>query len=287
MPSREEPSSAKAEAPAEDRSQQAMEELSVMLWRTNIGDGVTIVKDPDTGSKYTVEKPQVVPSTRDVNPPDNVLALCRDPVLLHELAQLFLDHINNDHQFTLYTSTNFLAGYPYQSLEETFLHSAILATGATFSRRPDALVIGDAFAEFAESLCFPVARKTPTLEILQGICMMSWRSLAIGRDHFGWIFISMAAGVCVHLRLHVLALNEFDARSLQPTAKEIQTFWMFYIIDRTAISILGRNCALPWRRVNVPNFDTTFTSETADLSQVSFAWQCRLWYLHDQNMDQM
>lgn len=258
-----------------------------MLWRTNIGDGMTIVNDSSTGSQYTVEAAETRRTTSGVKVPDNVLQYCQDHALVHELAQLFLDHINREHQFTYYKTTDFLVGYPYQNLDLTFLHSAIIAVGATFSHRPDALTIGDAFTEFAESLTFPCARQSPSLCVLQGLCMMSWRSLAIGRDHFGWIFISMAAGICVQLRLHVLALNEFDDRALEPTPEEIRTFWMFYIIDRTAISILGRNCALPWRRVNVPNFDTTFTSETADLEQISFAWQCKLWYLHDQNMDQM
>ncbi|CCF46228.1 hypothetical protein CH063_15046 [Colletotrichum higginsianum] len=204
------------------------------------------------------------------------------------MADLFLANINREHQFTPYTTTaDFLPGYPYQAPDEAFLHSAIIATGTAFSSRPDARVVGDAFAEFAEGLVLTCCRQNPTVRVIQGLSMMSWRSLALGRDHFGWMFISMAAGMCVHLRLHVLALDECTARQLEATEQEVRTFWMFYIIDRTAISILGRNCALPWRRVNVPSFDTTFESSTADLAQVSFAWQCRLWYLQDQYMDQV
>ncbi|WQF83708.1 hypothetical protein CDEST_08722 [Colletotrichum destructivum] len=290
----------------QERSQAAMEELCVMLWRTNVGDGVTIIDDPKTGSRYSVDpvlqQPAPAPSQPQsqsqpppahhrvavVTPPEQILAYCRQQGLVHEMADLFLANINREHQFTPYTTTaDFLPGYPYQAPDEAFLHSAIIAAGTAFSSRPDARVVGDAFAEFAEGLVLTCCRQNPTVRVIQGLSMMSWRSLALGRDHFGWMFISMAAGMCVHLRLHVLALDECTARQLEATEQEVRTFWMFYIIDRTAISILGRNCALPWRRVNVPSFDTTFESSTADLAQVSFAWQCRLWYLQDQYMDQV
>ncbi|KAK1500328.1 fungal specific transcription factor domain-containing protein [Colletotrichum abscissum] len=280
--------SASKDSGTQERSQMAMEELCVMLWRTNVGDGVTIIDDPATGSHYAVDPVRpAVPMAHQVIPPEQVLVYCRQKGLIHEMADLFLDNINQEHQFTPYTTTDFLHNYPYQTPDEAFLHSAIIATGTTFTRRPDATLIGDAFAQFAESLIFTCCRQNPTLKVIQGLSMMSWRSLAMGRDHFGWMFISMAAGMCVHLRLHVLALDECEARQLEATEQEIRTFWMFYIIDRTAISILGRNCALPWRRVNVPDFEMTFENSKAGLGQVSFAWQCKLWYLHDQYMDQV
>ncbi|GKT57628.1 C6 transcription factor protein [Colletotrichum tofieldiae] len=280
--------SASKGAGTQERSQLAMEELCVMLWRTNVGDGVTIIDDPATGSHYSVDPVQqpALP-THHITPTEQVLVYCRQKGLIHEMANHFLENINREHQFTPYTTVDFLQSYPYQTPDEAFLHSAIIAAGTAFSRRSDARIIGDTFAEFAERLVFTCCRQNPTVKVIQGLSMMSWRSLALGRDHFGWMFISMAAGMCVHLRLHVLALVECEARQLEATEQEIRTFWMFYIIDRTAISILGRNCALPWRRVNVPSFDTTFESSGADLAQISFAWQCKLWYLHDQYMDQV
>jgi hypothetical protein len=216
---------------------------------------------------------------------DQMRAFMHDRKLLCYLADLFLENINPDHQFVKSRTNEFLIGFPYQSYELVFLHSAILAAGATFSDREDAGLIGDSFAEYAESLAFTCCRRSPSLAVVQGLCILSWRSLALGRDQFGWMYISMAAGIAVHLRLHVLALDE--TTTLQASSEDIQTFWMFFIIDRTAISILGRNCALSWRRVNVPDFETSFCSPTADLAQISFAWQCKLWYLHDQYMDQM
>ncbi|KAK1994600.1 hypothetical protein LX36DRAFT_660413 [Colletotrichum falcatum] len=272
----------------QDRSQLAMEELCVMLWRTNVGDGVTIIDDPKTGSRYSVEPaPEPPPPPPRVAPTERVLAYCRQQGLLHEMASLFLDNINREHQFTPYTEPDFLQSYPCEPPDDAFLHSAVIATGTTFSRRSDAMAVGDAFAEFAETLIFSCCRQSPNVKVVRGLTMMSWRSLALGRDHFSWMYISMAAGMCVYLRLHVLALEECEARRLEATEDDIRTFWMFYVGDRTSITILGRNCALPWRRVNVPSFDSTFESSTADLYQISFAWQCKLWYLHDQYMDQV
>lgn len=276
----------KANLEPDARSLAAMEELSVMMWRTNIGDGVTIINE-SADSQHRVDS-STQPGLQDfITPPPNVLVYCQDTVLLQELATLFLDNINSEHQFTPYKTTEFLAGYPYQNFGQTFLHSAILSTGAIFSTRPDAKEIAEAFSIFAESLVFTCFRQSPTLQVVQGLCMMSWRSLALGRDHFGWIYISMAAGLSVHLRLHVLALDECESRSWRPHVEDIRTFWMFYLIDRTAISILGRNCALPWRRVNVPNFEASLDPKHADIAQISFMWQCKLWFLHDEQMDQM
>lgn len=271
----------------EARSLSAMEELSVMMWRTNIGDGVTILTDTANDKQICVDSPEQLSIQELIPTPPKVLLYCQDTELLHELANLFLDNINSEHQFTPYKSTEFLAGYPYQDFAQTFLHSAILATGAVYSTRTNAMEISDTFGQFAESLVFGCFRHSPTVKVVQGLSMMSWRSLALGRDHFSWIFVSMAAGLCVHLRLHVLALEEFEARSFEPQVQDIQTFWMFYLIDRTAISILGRNCSLPWRRVNVPNFEASLDPKTADIAQISFMWQCKLWFLHDEQMDQM
>ncbi|KAL3291984.1 fungal specific transcription factor domain-containing protein [Colletotrichum asianum] len=147
--------------------------------------------------------------------------------------------------------------------------------------------VGEDFAKYAEKLVFDCCRHRPTLSVIQGMCILSFRSLSIGKDHLGWMFISMAGGLCVHLRLHVLALDECAGRALKPTSPEIRTFWMFYFVDVPAITILGRNCALPWRRVNVPEFHTTLNAETADLAELSFAWQSQLWYTHAEAMDQI
>ncbi len=274
-----------------------------MMWRTNIGDGVTIINDDTSASgprrvdssepAWNDDKDKGKVEDEPVEPPAKIIEYCRDQSLIHNLADLFLDNINGVHQFTSYTSSDFLVGYPYnQSPGHTLLHSAMLATGAVFSGRTDAADVGETFARFAESLVFScfrsnLAAKVQGVAVLQGLCMMSWRSLALGRDHFGWTFISMAAGLCVHLRLHVLALDECAARAWQPQDGEVRAFWTFYLVDRSAISILGRNCVLPWRRVNVPRFDDTLNPLGATDAQVSFTWQCRLWFLHDEHMDQI
>ncbi|KAJ5093787.1 hypothetical protein N7456_009648 [Penicillium angulare] len=264
-----------------DRSSMAMEELSVMLWRTNLGDAVTI------GNEDAVEQTSpFIPISTDVQLQPPIPPICEDNDRLYRLAKLFLDCINSEHQFTQYTSSDFLHHYPQQPLDRLFLHSAILAAGATFERESDSLSVGDAFAAFSESLVFSCLRHALSIYSIQGMCILSWRSLALGRDHFGWVFLSMAAGMAVHLRLHVLASDDMEVRPTAPAPEDVQTFWSFYMTDRTSISILGRNCVLPWRRVNVPAIETIF-ADTEDLGQISFAWQCKLWHMHDRSMDEM
>lgn len=263
-----------------------MEELSVMMWRTNLADAVAPEEKQSTKNPPTrgnILQPEAPPQV-----PPQILNICGEVTRIYEVAALFLKCINEDHQFTQYESSDFFLQFPNQSPDRLFLHTAMLAAGATFENKKDSLKISDELAELSEALVFKCFRQSPSIYVIQGLIILSWRSLALGCDHFGWTFLSMAAGMAVHLRLHVLALDEFDTISNTGTGlADVQTFWSFYMTDRTSISILGRNCMLPWRRVNVPAIETFFPNEGTSLAQVSFTWQCKLWYMHDQNMDKM
>lgn len=267
------------------QSLQSMEELSVMMWRTNLADGVIInseidSKSTDTAANRNHQAPRF-------NTPRPISDYGEDPGRINILANLFLDCINEEHQFTQYETTAAFCTFPDHPPDLLFLHAAMLAAGATFENLPDSLELSDVFAELSESMIFTCFRHAPSIYVIQGLCVLSWRSLALAKDHLGWTFLSMAAGLAVHLRLHVLALDEIAAKSVKPSFETVRTFWSFYMTDRTAISILGRNCILPWRRVNVPAIESYFQDEKCDLSKISFAWQCKLWYMHDKNMDRM
>lgn len=262
-----------------------MEELSVMMWRTNLADGVTINSEP--GSKSIDSSAVLNHRNPRLNTPRPISYYGKDSERIRSLADLFLNCINGEHQFTQYETSEVFSVFPHHPPDLLFLHAAMLAAGATFENQPDSLDLSDEFAQLSESLVFTCFKHTPSIYIIQGLSILSWRSLALGHDHLGWTFLSMAAGMAVHLRLHVLALDEVAAPSGKPSLETVQTFWSFYMTDRTSISILGRNCILPWRRVNVPDIETFYHNGQVNLAQISFAWQCKLWYTHDQNMDQM
>ncbi|KAJ5387943.1 hypothetical protein N7509_010484 [Penicillium cosmopolitanum] len=255
------------------------------MWRTNLADGVTINSEP--GSKSTDTAAIRNHRAPRINTPRHISYYGQDPGRINVLANLFLDCINGEHQFTQYETSAAFSTFPDHPPDLLFLHAAMLAAGATFESQSDSSELSDDFAELSESLIFTCFRHAPSICVIQGLCILSWRSLASGQDHLGWTFLSMAAGMAVHLRLHVLALDEIAAQSVKPPLETVQTFWSFYMTDRTSISILGRNCILPWRRVNVPAIETYFHDGKCDIAQISFAWQCKLWYMHDQNMDQM
>ncbi|KAE9582280.1 hypothetical protein CGMCC3_g1821 [Colletotrichum fructicola] len=143
--------------PTHERSPVALEELSVMMWRMNLGDGAVITQDGDSALSYEIAADCAVESSH-ISPPDEILRYIQDASLLSKLASVFLDNINQEHQFTPYTSTSFLDQYPYQRIDGTFLHTAILATGAAFlaSRDPNMAKVGEDFAK--------VSYGTPTLK---------------------------------------------------------------------------------------------------------------------------
>jgi hypothetical protein len=267
------------------QSQTAMEELSVMMWRTNLADAVLInVAGAPRISIASQGKPRFEVS-RHIR--SEISAICEDTCRLSQLGALFLENINEEHQFTTYEFADVFLDEPNQTPDRLFLHAAMLAAGATFENLADSIDLSNKFSELSESLVFKCFRQSPSIYVIQGLSILSWRSLALGHDHFGWTFLSMAAGMAVHLRLHVLALSEPETSSASPSPADVQTFWSFYMTDRTSVSILGRNCMLPWRRVNVPPIETLYPTAGASLAQISFAWQCKLWYTHDQRMDEM
>lgn len=277
----------------QDRSLAAMEQLSVMMWRTNLGDGAVIMQDDQHTAPFRITRDRSLGLDMDMQilspPPPTILNHCQNRALLVRLAVAFLDNINREHQFTEYRSADFLEGYPHQPADLALMHTAILAVGAAFLSARDPLMgqVSEDFARYAERFLFDSFRYKPSLAVLQSLCMLSFRSLSLGMDHVGWMFLSMAGGLCVHLRLHVLAVDECTTRSRTSNAAEIRRFWMYYFVDKSAITIVGRNCALPWRRVNVPDLQSIIPSPSPDIADLSFAWQCRLWYTHDAAMDQM
>ncbi|KAM0335813.1 hypothetical protein ACHAQA_000863 [Verticillium albo-atrum] len=274
----------------QDRSLAAMEELSVMMWRTNLGDAAVVIQN-DLDSGLHQGNHHVEMDMRVLSPPPSISRYCEDRPLLARLAAVFLDSINREHQFTEYRTTSFIENYPHQPVDLVVLHSAILAVGAAFlsARDPSMVQISEDFARYAAGFLLDVVQFNPSIAVLQGLCILSFRALSLGIDHLGWMFISMAGGLCVHLRLHVLAVDECSTPSREASMAEIRAFWMFYFIDKSAVTILGRNCALPWRRVNVPELESILGASHVkfDLADVSFAWQCRLWYAHDAAMDQI
>ncbi|KAJ5491862.1 hypothetical protein N7453_009959 [Penicillium expansum] len=228
------------------QSQTAMEELSVMMWRTNLADAVAPEEKQSTKNPPTrgnILQPEAPPQV-----PPQILNICGEVTRIMR---------------SLLCSSN--------ASTKTINSRTMLAAGATFENKKDSLKISDELAELSEALVFNCFRQSPSIYVIQGLIILSWRSLALGCDHFGWTFLSMAAGMAVHLRLHVLALDEFDTISNTGTGlADVQTFWSFYMTDRTSISILGRNCMLPWRRVNVPAIETFFPNEGTSLAQLFF-----------------
>lgn len=52
-------------------------------------------------------------------------------------------------------------------------------------------------------------------------------------------------------------------------------------------SLMGRNCMLPWRRLEVPDFLQAVAGTVPTLDEVVFDHHCKLWFMHDQHMDKM
>jgi hypothetical protein len=216
----------------------------------------------------------------------------RNPTIIKELRDLFVAYVNPFQQFV---EVSTLSKPPNQSpadISLDLLQSAICAAGACFADRSDLKEVGELFALHAESLALPCCQLFPNLIVIQALNILCWRDLSLEHENMAWLYNSMAASLCTHLGLHVGSLKDLkDAHgsaktSIEERNSKIRTFWQFFLVDRIATSLLGRQCTLPWRRVRSPSFDSTF-SHIPSLDAIAFDHQCKLWLLHDQYMDQM
>ncbi|KAF7892031.1 hypothetical protein EAF00_008333 [Botryotinia globosa] len=122
----------------------------------------------------------------------------------------------------------------------------------------------------------------PALDLLYG-------SVFCGRSSF---FDAMASGLAMGFGLHAIGLG---ALSKSDTSKRLleeeqenrlRTFWSLFFIDRIAATMLGISCVAPWRRVKMPTLHSLLGAE-ASHDGLAFSYNCGLWQLHDQFMDQI
>ena len=105
----------------------------------------------------------------------------------------------------------------------------------------------------------------------------------------GWVYNSMAASLVVHLGLHFPLPADLDHVSLTRKPSDAagkRVFWSVCVLDRMATLTLGRNCAIPWRRIKIP-FPGICEQVEGCETDTAFALQCRLSYLFDKYMDQI
>lgn len=273
----------------------AVDELSRLLWTTHIGkEGETSFQGPSGNFAF-----QQQPSSnhRDVVA-DPLDAADTDPMAQHyihnpdikqDLATSFLKHINVYQHFVDESFDHDVLFDPKNPLPLQFLHAAILAAGSCYTKDATAAAAGKAFTAFAESIALECCREHPSDQVISGLAILSWMKLGLEENHMAWMYNAMAASLVIHLGLHFpLPADLKRPQSTRRTseAAKTRTFWSVSLLDRMATLMLGRNCAIPWRRIKIPFPEIREHGEGRE-QDTAFALQCRLSYLFDKYMDQI
>jgi len=270
----------------------AVDQLSRLVWTTHIGkEGEASFQGP-SGS-FDLQQPTV-------NRRDHVTELSdaahADPMaqhyihnadIKHGLASAFLERVNAYHYFVDESLTQDTLFDPKNPLPLQFLHAAVLAAGSCYTKDTSAVAAGTAFTAFAESIALECCREHPSNQVISGLAILSWLKLSREENHMGWMYNSMAASLVIHLGLHFPLPADLNITQLtRKVPNHARVFWSVCMLDRMATLTLGRNCAIPWRRIKIPFPEVREQAEGGE-KETAFALQCRLSYLFDKYMDQI
>ncbi|KAI8724336.1 Zn(2)-C6 fungal-type domain-containing protein [Fusarium sp. LHS14.1] len=257
----------------------AIHDISELTWRLRIDEsGETTFIGPSGNFCFPVSHPPRGEMKQKTNTGDSYI---REPATLRldpntskvarHLVSLFITFVNPIHQFVDVTTLRSLEANPYFDAVD-ILTCTILAAGALFSDDSESKALGDKMAHYAESAILQICRQRPCVETVQALSILCWRELGLDNENMAWMYNSMAASLALHLGLTVSSQENLDksgtreiagvrAPSSQPL--RIRALWSTLLLDGIATSMMGRNCIIPWRRVEA----STFATATLDPSQ--------------------
>lgn len=288
------PSAPRGVADLDGRLPHAVDELSRLLWTTHIGrEGETSFQGPS--GNFSFQQPSVSRATFLAGVVDDTDADPMAQYYIHnadikqDLATSFMEHINTYHFFVDKDFDQTLLFDPQNPLPLQFLHAAILAAGSCYTRNASSATAGRAFATFAESVALECCREHPSDQVISGLAILSWMKLSLEENHMGWMYNAMAASLVIHLGLHyplAINLDKTQTERAPFKAAKQRIFWSVCLMDRIATVMLGRNCAIPWRRIRVAFPDLVEQDKGREVETI-FALQCQLSFLFDKYMDQI
>lgn len=277
----------------------ALNDVSTMMWRMTIrDDGETSFTGPSGNFCFPTVHHEISPglensdkvhTTLDIH--DTAKPRVDQATRLH-LIDVFWRSINQTHQFVDASAIEMLKMHTSPNME--LLECAILAAATVLSDAPESRTLGDDLSSYARTIALHECHRNPDVYTVQALGILSWRGLALDEENMAWMYNSMAASLCLHLGLHVSSLDSLSETSRSaksPTTKDsqnlrVKAFWSSFLLDRIATSLLGRNCMIPWRRVQAAPFLSAASSPPSQ-DELIFAAQCRLWFIHDQSMDRI
>ncbi|OJI81110.1 hypothetical protein ASPTUDRAFT_193027 [Aspergillus tubingensis CBS 134.48] len=284
----------------------AIEDVSALIWRMSIdnnGDAsfigpsgnfcfpVVHWDDADLGHESRTTRVTAAPAISAIPGPSSVQQqqqpLMSDQVDWH-LIDLFARFINPTQQFVDPETLHILRG-DNLSPGLRLIKTAVLAAGALFADDARSKALGGEAAAVVDATALQLCRQSPDISTIQALSIMSWRELSLEQHNMAWMYNSMCASLVLHLGLPASITPDIGAGSPElghfpQDTRRLRALWSSVFLDRIATSLLGRNCLLPWKRIKAPSF-LSAVGPSPSLDELAFDHQCRLWFIHDQYMD--
>ncbi|PYH46223.1 uncharacterized protein BP01DRAFT_338683 [Aspergillus saccharolyticus JOP 1030-1] len=290
-----------------DNMTTAIEDVSALIWRMSLeSNGEQAFVGPSGNFCFPVdswdskeargEKPTAVSDITSVARGLGLSWLDRVDVMARSryLLDHFVRYVNPIHQFLDGELLSRLHGDSLSS-ELRLIKTAAMAAGAVYSDDLPSRTVGEEAAAIVDAMALQLCRQSPSVSTVQALSIMSWRELGLEQHNMAWMYNSMCASMALHLGLPVHIAedgkesNRGDVnagRKSEMHHLRLRALWSSVFMDRIATSLLGRNCMLPWRRIDAQSFIST-VGPTPSLDELAFDHQCRLWFIHDQYMDRI
>ncbi|KAL4877961.1 hypothetical protein BJY04DRAFT_196780 [Aspergillus karnatakaensis] len=280
-------------------SRTPIDDVSSLMWRLELADsGEKVFLGPSGnfalyGDVQEAITESAVSPTQTPKIRNTVVAMEASPddsedYITSHLLDLFEQFVNPIH-FFLDHATLAEARRDDLDPEVTLVKYAAVAAGSLLSDDEGHRKFGDDAAEAVDATILPACRQYPSIPLVQALAIMCWRELGLEHHNMAWMYNSMCASMALHLGLPVISLKVLDQDGEQTTrtsSAQLTAAWSSILIDRIATSLLGRNCIIPWQRVKAVSYIEGIATDPT-LEEVAFDYHCRLWFIHDQCMDQI
>ncbi|TGO31885.1 hypothetical protein BHYA_0390g00080 [Botrytis hyacinthi] len=280
-------------------SSSAINDIATLVWRLDLGDkGEPMFSGPSgnfcipSSVDAVVARSEARKRSQVFNNMMPIHDACYNLSLKMNLMNLFLTQLNPVHQFIPPSYKLYPELYPFDEPALDLLYGSVFAAGALFSTVQEERNAGKEFEECMDMNSVKACREQPSLPVVQALSIIAWRELSQEHNSCASLYISMAGGLAMGLGLHAIGLgalskSDTSKRLLeQEQENRLRTFWSLFFIDRIAATMLGISCVVPWRRVQVPTLHSLLGAD-ASHDELAFSYNCGLWQLHDQFMDQI
>lgn len=269
----------------------AIDELVSTTWRVRQDHkGHTEFYGPISGRQQVIEDSEE--ELENISPNKNIDFVQSSKEFRHSLLGIFKTNFAQFFYISLLDNEDLKNwDYPSSDISKQFLLCAIFTYSSLFTNHRD---LSFSFLQEAEVLCMKACRNVNEY-VLQGLLILSCFELGMGLDSNSWAFNAMTSAFTQYMKLHLEEVptpgnnNDNNNSLISLSPRKTSMFWSIILQDRIITSVLGRGCRIQYFRIKTPFYSPLLTDKSNEhyLTELSFAYHSKLWYIHDRSIGQI